>query len=103
MASEVATMQPAITVKSSRRASLAIASASVRPPALSSLILTASYLPASAGSEARSRALDGREFLIGILRQRLLDQHHSGSGTGGEMRGEIASGPAFVGVDDQRR
>ena len=42
MASEVATMQPTMILKPRARASAASASASVSPPALSSLMLTAS-------------------------------------------------------------
>ena len=42
MASDVATMQPTITSKPSARACFDIASASVSPPVLSSLMLTAS-------------------------------------------------------------
>jgi hypothetical protein len=42
MASEVPTMQPIISPKPRASAASAIASASVRPPVLSSLMLTAS-------------------------------------------------------------
>ena len=42
MASDVPTMQPIISVKPSRSASATTLSASVRPPVLSSLMLTAS-------------------------------------------------------------
>ena len=111
MASEVATMQPAMMAKPARSASAAIASASVSPPALSSLMLTASYLPASAGNEAtvvhalvgadRDRPLDGGQRLVAALRQRLLHQHHAGWRAGGEIGGEVALVPALIGIDDQ--
>ena len=62
-----ATMQPAMMAKPAREASATIASASVSPPALSSLMLTTSYLPASAGNEVRSCALSSAQTGIGRL------------------------------------
>ena len=47
--------------KPSRRAASASASASVRPPVLSSLMFTASYLPRSAGRLARSCTLSSAQ------------------------------------------
>jgi len=100
-------------VKPSRSASASIASASVSPPALSSLILTASYLPTRAASEARSCALSSAQTgmarpqvaqcLVLRLGQRLLHQNHAGPGAGFEIGGEVAFAPPFIGVDDQDR
>ena len=89
-------MQPTMMARSDAFAPrAAIASASVRPPALSSLMLTASYLPASAASEARSCALSSAQTGIvrwmsarhrrRSLRQRLFDQRDAGLGAGGEI------------------
>ena len=113
IASDVATMQPTMIVKFCRCASAAMASASVSPPALSSLILTASYFPASAGKRsAVVNALVGadgngplhvRQRLIFSVGQRLFDQRNTGFGAGREIGGEIVVVPALIGIDDQRR
>ncbi len=74
-------------------------------------MLTASYLPTSAASEAsRVHALVGadrqrprhvQQRIVAIGGQRLLDQRNAGLCAGGEIAGEIVRRPAFVGVDDQ--
>ena len=104
-------MQPTMMVKPRRSASAASASASVSPPVLSSLMLTASYLPTSASSDARSctlssaqtgiGALDAGERGVAAFGQRLLDQRHAGIGAGREILRQIVGRPALVGVDDQ--
>ena len=99
MASDVATMQPTMIARPRRSASVASASASVSPPVLSSLMLTASYFPASASSDARSCTLSSAQTGIGRAidasasssagRQRLLDQRDAGLRAGARFSARL--------------
>ena len=60
-------MQPIMISNPSACAASAIASASVHPPVLSSLILTASYLPTSDDSDALACTLSSAQTLARML------------------------------------
>ena len=104
-------MQPTMMAKPRRSASAASASASVRPPVLSSLTLIASYLPASASSEARSCTLSSAQTGIGRFMRASAASRPSGSGcsisvtpafgAGREILREIVCAPSLIGVDDE--
>src|SRR5262249_7450578 len=111
MASEVAIMQPTMSSNPSTRASAASASASVSPPALSSFIFTASYLPTSALSVARSWTLSSAQ--IGTVWAMSASAPSAAAGSGwsisvtpaapptARVSAQISGGPAFVGIHDQ--
>src|SRR5947199_223982 len=69
MARLVPTMLPTITPSPRWRAASAISSASVRPPHLSSLILTTSKRPTSPGTSSTPRAFGHDLGLVGAQRE----------------------------------
>ena len=87
MARLVPTMLPTITPRPSRRASAAMARPSVRPPHLSSLMLTTSKRPTSPGTSASVSTLSSAAIGTGDLKpsrsasrprgERLLEQRHA--------------------------
>ena len=109
MARLVPTMLPTITPRPRRRASAAMARPSVRPPHLSSLMLTTSNRPGAAGSSASDRidssaaigigGLEAFELGLEAAAQGLLEQGDVLAGQGFDQPAKVRTLIALVGVD----
>ena len=89
-------MQPTMSVNPSRSASPAMTSASVKPPVLSSLMLTASYLPTSAGSETRPCTLSSAQIASGRAMRASASSLAAGNGCSTSVTPACAQAARFV-------